>query len=61
MNHRRETAGHLAAVLTILIWGTTFVSTKVLLEDFSPMEILFYRFLLGLIVLLIVHPRVLNV
>ncbi|MGR3205100.1 DMT family transporter [Bacillus glycinifermentans] len=61
MNHRPETAGHLAAVLTILIWGTTFVSTKVLLEDFSPMEILFYRFLLGLIVLLIVHPRVLNV
>ncbi|KMM62806.1 multidrug transporter [Bacillus glycinifermentans] len=61
MNHRPETAGHLAAVLTILIWGTTFVSTKVLLEDFSPMEILFYRFLLGLIVLLIVDPRVLNV
>lgn len=61
MNHRPETAGHLAAVLTILFWGTTFVSTKVLLEDFSPMEILFYRFLLGLIVLLIVDPRVLNV
>ncbi|MED1738577.1 DMT family transporter [Bacillus swezeyi] len=61
MNTRRETAGHLAAVLTILIWGTTFVSTKVLLEDFSPMDILFYRFLLGLIVLIIVHPRFLKV
>ncbi|ASB91265.1 DMT family transporter [Bacillus sonorensis] len=61
MNTRRETTGHLAAVLTILIWGTTFVSTKVLLEDFSPMEILFYRFLLGFFVLIIVHPHVLKV
>ena len=26
-------AGHLAALFTILIWGTTFISTKVLLED----------------------------
>ncbi|MCY7861660.1 DMT family transporter [Bacillus haynesii] len=58
MKTRRETAGHLAAVITIFIWGTTFVSTKVLLEDFPPVDILFYRFLIGLIVLIIVHPHV---
>lgn len=39
--------GHMAAVFTILLWGTTFISTKVLLRDLSPIEILFYRFLLG--------------
>ncbi|MFC1286496.1 DMT family transporter [Bacillus paralicheniformis] len=60
MKTRRETAGHLAAVITIIIWGTTFVSTKVLLEDFAPVDILFYRFLLGLIVLIMVHPHVLT-
>ena len=58
MKTRRETAGHLAAVITIIIWGTTFVSTKVLLEDFAPVDILFYRFLIGLIVLIMVHPHV---
>ncbi|MBC8622780.1 putative inner membrane transporter YhbE [Bacillus paralicheniformis] len=58
MKIRRETAGHLAAVITIIIWGTTFVSTKVLLEDFAPVDILFYRFLIGLIVLIMVHPHV---
>ena len=26
--------GHLAALLTVLIWGTTFIATKVLLESF---------------------------
>lgn len=60
MKIRRETAGHLAAVITIIIWGTTFVSTKVLLEDFAPVDILFYRFLIGLIVLIMVHPHVLT-
>ena len=39
--------GHLAALLTILIWGTTFISTKILLTDFQPVEILFFRFIMG--------------
>lgn len=39
--------GHLLAVVTILIWGTTFIATKILLQAFSPIEILFLRFVLG--------------
>jgi drug/metabolite transporter (DMT)-like permease len=54
---RNNTAGHLAALLTIVIWGTTFISTKILLTDFQPIEILFFRFLLGLLALLAVYPR----
>ncbi len=50
-------AGHLAALLTILIWGTTFISTKILLADFQPVEILFFRFIMGYIVLLIAYPH----
>lgn len=42
-----STAGHVTAGLTILVWGTTFIATKVLLETFSPIEILFLRFVLG--------------
>ena len=49
--------GHLAAFLTILIWGTTFISTKVLLQDFLPVEILFFRFFLGFAALLLVYPH----
>lgn len=54
------TRGHLAALLTIAIWGTTFISTKVLLTDFQPVEILFFRFVLGFLALLIVYPRLLK-
>ncbi len=49
--------GHLAALLTIIIWGTTFISTKVLLVDFQPVEILFFRFVMGLAALYLVYPR----
>lgn len=53
----KKTTGHLAAFITILIWGTTFISTKVLLVDFKPIEILFFRFVLGFLALLIVYPH----
>jgi len=53
----KEISGHLAAVITILIWGTTFISTKILLVSFTPIEILFYRFSIGLITLTIIFPR----
>ena len=49
--------GHLAALLTILIWGTTFISTKILLIDFQPVEILFFSFIMGYLVLLIAYPH----
>ncbi len=49
-------AGHGAALLTILIWGTTFISTKVLLTSFQPVEILFLRFVLGFLALCLIYP-----
>lgn len=53
----RKTTGHLCALLTIVIWGTTFISTKVMLVDFQPVEILFFRFAMGLIALLLAYPH----
>lgn len=51
-----QSTGHLAALLTIFIWGATYISTKILLTDFTPIEILFFRFLIGFVVLLIIYP-----
>lgn len=52
-----RTLGHLACLLTVIVWGTTFISTKVLLADFQPAELLFFRFLIGLLALLAVCPH----
>ena len=39
---------HLIVLFTVIVWGTTFVSTKILLaNELSPVDIFFYRFLLA--------------
>lgn len=57
MKHKNST-GHLAALFTILVWGTTFISTKVLLKEFQPVEILIIRFVIGYFLLFLVSPGV---
>lgn len=51
---------HLIALFTVGIWGVTFVSTKVLLEDFSPLWILLLRFTIGFIALFALRPKILK-
>lgn len=53
----KRTSGYLSALFTIVIWGTTFISTKILLGDFQPVEILFFRFGIGLFALLAAYPH----
>ena len=52
-----QAKGHLFAFITILIWGTTFISTKVLLVYFTPIEIIFIRFFIGICTLWLVCPH----
>ena len=52
-----RTKGHLIALMTVFIWGITYIATKVLLTDFKPIEILFFRFTLGYITLWLLAPR----
>lgn len=61
MESRKRISGHVAAFFTIIIWGTTFISTKILLTTFNPIEILFYRFVIGFTTLLLVYPHKLKV
>lgn len=57
----KKVLGHIAAFITILIWGTTFISTKILLNDFKPLEILFFRFVIGFAALKIIYPKRFNI
>ena len=50
---------HLIALFTVFVWGITFVSTKVLLVDFSPFWILLLRFAVGFLGLCVLRPRIL--
>ncbi|WP_218059721.1 DMT family transporter [Gilliamella apicola] len=43
--------------MTVFVWGITYVVTKVLLTEFKPIEILFFRFTLGYATLWLLSPR----
>lgn len=57
MESDKKISGHIAAIITIIIWGTTFISTKILLRTFMPIEILFLRFSIGFLTLILVYPH----
>ena len=49
---------HLIAILTVGIWGLTFISTKVLIEHgLSPQEIFLLRFLMAYLGIWFISPR----
>lgn len=54
---KNESTGHVMALIAIFIWGTTFISTKIILKDLTPVEILFYRFLIAYFALMIIYPK----
>jgi drug/metabolite transporter (DMT)-like permease len=61
MKNNQTLTGHIAAGITIMIWGTTFISTKILLNDLAPIEILFIRFVIGYIALWFAAPHRLKI
>lgn len=56
-NKKKVLQGHFAAAFTCFVWGSTFISTKLLLKTFTPIEILFIRFVIGYLTLWLVYPH----
>lgn len=49
---------HLIAILTVAIWGLTFISTKILIKHgLTPQEIFFYRFLIAYLGIWLISPK----
>lgn len=61
MKNQKPWVGHLSALITILIWASTFISTKLLLEVFSPIEIMVFRFIFAWLALFIASPKILKI
>ncbi|MFI3205987.1 MAG: DMT family transporter [Clostridia bacterium] len=53
--------GHILALCTVVVWGTTFITTKILLVDFVPTEIAMFRFILAFVFLNIIKPKRLHI
>ena len=52
---------NIIAFITVTIWATTFISSKILLNSLSPFESMFYRFLIAYKILLMLLNKYLNI
>ncbi len=53
----QKVLGYVLAAMAVFFWGITFVCTKYLLNSFSSLEILFYRFIAAYVGLFLMHPK----
>lgn len=57
MIHQKKLTGYLFALFTITVWGSTFISSKLLLEFYTPSQIMLTRFLLAYGALWLLRPK----
>ena len=57
MKNREKLTGYLFALFTIVVWGSTFISSKKLLTVYTPSQIMLTRFLLAYCALWLLRPR----
>lgn len=55
---RKKAAGHVLALFTITVWGTTFVATKTLLNHYDALQIMLMRFFIAWVVLLLLTRKI---
>lgn len=53
----KNAIAHAGAMLCILFWGTSFISSKIVLESLSPVSVMFLRAALCIVFLFAIHPR----
>lgn len=57
MQDNNRLIAHLFALGTTIVWGTTFISSKILLESLTPSEIIVYRFAIAIAFLYLLRPH----
>ena len=53
-----QPVGHVMAAIAICVWGSTFIFSKIMLRDFTPLQIMTMRFVVAYIVLWCLYPKV---
>ena len=49
--HRSNLLPYLEAIFAVVVWGASFIATKLVLRDISPVTVVWLRFLMGVAIL----------
>lgn len=55
--HTSNFIGHLLGFFSVLVWGSSFIFSKILLEVFTPLQIMTMRFIIAYVVLWCLYPK----
>ncbi len=56
--NKGQLVGHIMAAIAICVWGSTFIFSKIMLRDFTPIQIMVMRFVVAYVVLWCLYPKV---
>ena len=54
---KSKLTGHILALITIFIWGITYIATKILLQGYNEIQVIVFRLIIAYVVLWIIHPK----
>ncbi len=54
---KSKITGHILALITIFIWGVTYIATKILLQGYNEVQVIVFRLIVAYVVLWIIHPK----
>ena len=49
--------GHALALITILVWGVTYIASKILLQNYNEIQVIVFRLIIAYAVLWIIKPN----
>ena len=54
---KSQLKGHIFAIMTITIWSSTFIVSKIILETLTPLQVLLMRYAIAVIFLSATYPK----
>lgn len=57
MNDRNQLKGHLLSILCVIAWGTSFLVSKNLMENLTPIQLMLLRFVTAWLAIWVIHPK----
>ena len=57
MNDKKHVKGHLFSILCVVAWGTSFLVSKNLMKDITPVQLMMLRFAIAWLAIWVIYPK----
>ncbi len=61
MDKNNRIWAHPLALITIIVWGSTFIASRFMLDYFTPLQVMTMRFVIAYFILLLMRPKFMHI